>query len=130
MKKLADAYIREVVTRHGVPVSVVSDQDVHFTCILLKGVHEELGTFLHFITTFHPQTDGQTERTILTLENMLRVCVLDFGGGWDTYLPLAEFSYNNNYHASIDRPPLRCSTGVSFGPIFVRARSISESWVA
>ncbi|GJY37693.1 putative reverse transcriptase domain-containing protein [Tanacetum coccineum] len=52
-------------------------------------------------TTYHPQTDGQSERTIQKLEDMLRACVIDFGGSWDVYLPLAEFSYNNSYHTSI-----------------------------
>ncbi|GJZ27999.1 putative reverse transcriptase domain-containing protein [Tanacetum coccineum] len=52
-------------------------------------------------TTYHPQTDGQSEYTIHTLEYMLRACVIDFGGTWDTHLPLAEFSYNNSYHSSI-----------------------------
>nr|GFB00781.1 putative reverse transcriptase domain-containing protein [Tanacetum cinerariifolium]GFB17017.1 putative reverse transcriptase domain-containing protein [Tanacetum cinerariifolium] len=50
---------------------------------------------------YHPQTDGQSERTIQTLEDMLRACVIDFGGNWDGHLPLHEFSYNNSYHSSI-----------------------------
>ena len=61
-----------------------------------------MGTRLHFSTTFHPQTDRQSERTIQTLEDMMCACVLDFGGSWDTYLSLAEFLYNNNYHSNID----------------------------
>ncbi|CAH1425485.1 unnamed protein product [Lactuca virosa] len=68
-------------------------------------------TLLHFSTSFHPQTDGQSERKIQTLEDMLHTCVLDFGGSWDTYLPLVEFSYNNSYHASIDRPPFEMLYG-------------------
>ncbi|GKB98296.1 putative reverse transcriptase domain-containing protein [Tanacetum coccineum] len=52
-------------------------------------------------TAFHPQTDRQSERTIQTLEDMLRACVIDFGGNWDVHLPLVEFSYNNSYHSSI-----------------------------
>ncbi|GKF51040.1 putative reverse transcriptase domain-containing protein [Tanacetum coccineum] len=50
---------------------------------------------------YHPQTDGQSEHTIQTLEDMQRACVIDFGGSWDTRLPLVEFSYNNSYHSSI-----------------------------
>ena len=73
-----------------------------------------MGTRLHFSTTFHPQIDGMSERMIQTLEDMLRACVLDFGGSWDTYLTLAEFSYNNNYHASIDRPPFEMLYGRKF----------------
>ncbi|GJV61665.1 putative reverse transcriptase domain-containing protein [Tanacetum coccineum] len=66
---------------------------------------EELGTRLHMSTTFHPQTDGQSERTIQTLEDMLQACVIDFGGNWDDHLPLVEFAYNNSYHTSIKMPP-------------------------
>ena len=80
MNKLADIYFREVVTRHGVPVSVVSDRDVQFTSRFWKRFHEELPTHLHFSTTFHPQTDSQSERAIQPLEDMLWACVLNFVG--------------------------------------------------
>ena len=80
VEKLVDIYIREVVARHGVPVSVISDRDVRFTSRFWKKFHDELGTRLHFSTTFHLQTDGQSERTIQTLEDMLWACMLDFGG--------------------------------------------------
>ena len=62
-------------------------------------------------TTFHPQTDGQSGRTIQTLEDMLRACAIDFGGNWDTHLPLAEFSYNNSYHTSIQASPFEALYG-------------------
>ncbi|GJY10725.1 putative reverse transcriptase domain-containing protein [Tanacetum coccineum] len=64
-------------------------------------VQKALGTRLDLSTAYHPQTDGQSERTIQTLEDMLRACVIDFGDSWDVHLPLAEFSYNNSYHSSI-----------------------------
>ncbi|GKB85583.1 transposon ty3-G gag-pol polyprotein [Tanacetum coccineum] len=64
-----------------------------------------LGTNLDMSTAYHPQMDGQSERTIKTLEDMLRACVIDFGSSWDCHLPLAEFSYNNNYYASIKAAP-------------------------
>nr|GEW34456.1 putative reverse transcriptase domain-containing protein [Tanacetum cinerariifolium] len=64
-----------------------------------------VGTKLHMSTTYHPETDGQSERTIQTLEDMLRACVMDFGGSWDTHLSLVEFSYNNSYHMSIKCEP-------------------------
>nr|GEX86759.1 putative reverse transcriptase domain-containing protein [Tanacetum cinerariifolium] len=60
-----------------------------------------LGTRLEMSTAYHPKTNGQSERKIQTLEDMLRACVIDFGGSWDRHLPLVEFSYNNSYHASI-----------------------------
>jgi hypothetical protein len=62
-------------------------------------------------TTYHPQTGGQSERTIQTLEEMLRACVIEFGGSWDVHLPLMEFSYNNSYHASIKAAPFEALYG-------------------
>nr|GEX71521.1 putative reverse transcriptase domain-containing protein [Tanacetum cinerariifolium] len=73
----------------------------------LKGdsMQEALGARLDMSTAYHPQTDGQSERTIQTLEDMLRACVLDFRGSWDIYLPLVEFLYNNSYHCSVRCAP-------------------------
>ena len=68
-------------------------------------MHAELGSRLDLSTAFHPQTDGQSERTIQVFEDMLRACVIEFGGHWDNFLPLAEFPYNNSYHSSIDMDP-------------------------
>ncbi|GKF95421.1 putative reverse transcriptase domain-containing protein, partial [Tanacetum coccineum] len=62
-------------------------------------------------TAYHPQTDGQSERTIQTLEDTLRACVIDFGGSWDVHLLLAEFSYNNSYHSSIKCAPFEALYG-------------------
>ncbi|GKA31404.1 putative reverse transcriptase domain-containing protein [Tanacetum coccineum] len=70
-----------------------------------------LGTRLDMSTAYHPQTDGQSEHTIQTLEDMLRACVMDFGGSWDTHLPLIEFSYNNSYHTSIKCAPFEALYG-------------------
>nr|GFA85830.1 retrotransposable element Tf2 [Tanacetum cinerariifolium] len=90
---------------HGVPVSIISDRDPIFASRFSKSLQEPLGTSLYMSTAYHPQTDGPGERTIQTLEDMLRVCVIDFGSGWDKHLPLAKFSYNNSYHASIKAAP-------------------------
>ncbi|GKD36409.1 putative reverse transcriptase domain-containing protein, partial [Tanacetum coccineum] len=62
-------------------------------------------------TAYHPQTDGQSERTIQTLKDMLRACVMDFGKGWDRHLPLVEFSYKNSYHTSIKAAPFEALYG-------------------
>ncbi|GKB02028.1 putative reverse transcriptase domain-containing protein [Tanacetum coccineum] len=70
-----------------------------------------LGTDISMSTTYHPKTDGQGERTIQTLEDMLHACVIDFGKGWVKHLPLAEFSYNNSYHASIKAAPYEALYG-------------------
>nr|GFA14209.1 putative reverse transcriptase domain-containing protein [Tanacetum cinerariifolium] len=101
MEKLARININEIVARHGVPVSIISDRDGRFALHLWKDLQEALGTKLHMSMAYHLQTDGQSERIIQTLEDMLRACVMDFGGSWDTHLPLVEFSYNNSYHTSI-----------------------------
>ncbi|GJR11306.1 putative reverse transcriptase domain-containing protein [Tanacetum coccineum] len=104
-EKLARIYTNENVARHGVPVSFISDRDGRFPSHLWQALQEALGTRQDMSTAYHPQTDGQSERTIQTLEDMLRACVMDFGGSRDTHLPLVEFSYNNSYHMSIKCAP-------------------------
>ena len=88
--RLATIYVEEIVRLHGGPVSIVSDRDPKFVSRLWKSLQEAMGTELRFSTAFHPQTDGQSERTIQTLEDMLRMCALDFQESWEDYLPLAE----------------------------------------
>ena len=83
---------------HGVLVSIVSNQDARFTSMFWKELQAGFGTKLKFSTASHPQTDGQSERMIQTLEDMLRVCTLDFPGSWAEKVPLMEFTYNNSYH--------------------------------
>ena len=97
LEKLAKLYINEFVRPHGVPLSIVSDRDSRFTSQFLEAIQQAVGTRLNFSSSYHPQTDGQSERTIQILEDMLRTCVLNFGGNWDEYLPLAEFAYNNSF---------------------------------
>ncbi|GJZ55810.1 putative reverse transcriptase domain-containing protein [Tanacetum coccineum] len=111
MEKLMKLYMKEVVTRHGVPVSIISDRDGRFTSLFWKALNKALGTRLDMSTAYHPETDGQSERTIQTLEDMLRACVLDFGKNWDRHLPLVEFSYNNSYHTSIKAAPFEALYG-------------------
>ncbi|GJR44781.1 putative reverse transcriptase domain-containing protein, partial [Tanacetum coccineum] len=95
IEKLMKLYMKEVVTRHGVPVSIISDRDGRFTSLFWQALHKALGTRLDMSTAYHLETDSQSKRTIQTLEDMLRACVLDFGKNWDRHLPLVEFSYNN-----------------------------------
>ncbi|GKE76952.1 putative reverse transcriptase domain-containing protein [Tanacetum coccineum] len=92
MEKLTRQYLKEVVSRHGVPVSIISDRD-----------------------------NGQSERTIQTLEDMLRAYVMDFEKGWDRHLPLIEFSYNNSYHTSIKVAPFEALYGY-IGPFKILAK--------
>ncbi|GJW30155.1 reverse transcriptase domain-containing protein [Tanacetum coccineum] len=82
MEKLMKLYMKEVVTRHGVPVSIISDRDGIFTSLFWQALHKALGTRLDLSTAYHPETNSQSERTIQTLEDMLRACVLDFGKSW------------------------------------------------
>ncbi|GJW19267.1 putative reverse transcriptase domain-containing protein [Tanacetum coccineum] len=111
MERLARLYLNEIVARHGVPISIISDRDSRFTSRFWQSMQEALGTRLDMSTAYHPQTDGQSERTIQTLEDMLRACVLDFGGSWDVHLPLVEFSYNNSYHSSVRCAPFEALYG-------------------
>ncbi|GJU29964.1 putative reverse transcriptase domain-containing protein [Tanacetum coccineum] len=111
LQKLTRQYLKEVVSRHEVPVSIIFDRDGKFTSHFWKSLHKALGTRLDMSTAYHPETDGQSERTIQTLEDMLRACVLDFGKGWDKHLPLVEFSYNNSYHTSIKAAPFEALYG-------------------
>ncbi|CAA7058127.1 unnamed protein product [Microthlaspi erraticum] len=108
---LADLYIKQIVRLHGVPTDIVSDRDPRFTAIFWRALQGALGTELHMSTAFHPETDGQTERTIRTLEDMLRLCILDWAGMWEEYLPFIEFSYNNSYHSSIGMSPYEALYG-------------------
>ncbi|GJZ89019.1 putative reverse transcriptase domain-containing protein [Tanacetum coccineum] len=110
-EKLAKIYVNEIVARHGVPVSIISDRDGRFMSHLWQALQEALGTRLDMSTTYRPQTDGQSECTIQTPEDMLRACVMDFGSSWDTHLPLIEFSYNNSYHTSIKCAPFEALYG-------------------
>ncbi|GJT17108.1 putative reverse transcriptase domain-containing protein [Tanacetum coccineum] len=101
MEKLTRLYLTEIVCRHGVPVSIILDRDPRFASRFWRSLQKSLGTNLDMSTAYHPETDGQSERTIQTLEDMLRACMIDFGSGWDKHLPLAEFVIHNSSHASI-----------------------------
>ncbi|GKC68146.1 putative reverse transcriptase domain-containing protein, partial [Tanacetum coccineum] len=105
IEKLTKLYLKEIVCRHGVPVLIISDRDSHFTSRFWRSLQEALGTNLDMSIAYHPQTDGQSERTIQTLEDMLHAYVIDFGSNLDRHMPLVEFSYNNSYHVSIKDAP-------------------------
>ena len=105
LKKLTELYIREIVRLHGVPSSIVSDRDPRSTSKFWSSLHQALGTKIHLSSAYHPQTDRQSERTIQSLEDLLRACVLEDSGNWDKHLPLIEFTYNNSFHSSIGMTP-------------------------
>ncbi|WVZ58894.1 hypothetical protein U9M48_009116 [Paspalum notatum var. saurae] len=109
--KLAELYMFRIVCLHGVPKKIVSDCGTQFTSHFWKRLHESMGTKLNFSSAYHPQTDGQTERTNQILEDMLRACAIQYGTSWDKSLPYAEFSYNNSYQASIKMSPFQALYG-------------------
>ncbi|GJR08368.1 putative reverse transcriptase domain-containing protein [Tanacetum coccineum] len=111
LDKLARLYLNKIVARHGIPALIICDRDGRFTSNFWRSFQKALGTDISMSTAYHPETDGQSERTIQTLEDMLRACVIDFGKGWVKHLPLAEFSYNNSYHASIKAAPYEALYG-------------------
>ena len=113
LERFCRLYIREIVPLHGVPVSIVSDRDPRFTAHFWKSFQKAMGTRLTMSTTFHPQTDGQSKRTIQVLKDMLRACVLDRKGSWEEHLPIVEFTYNNIYQASIQMTPYEALYGRS-----------------
>nr|GEY16995.1 putative reverse transcriptase domain-containing protein [Tanacetum cinerariifolium] len=114
------------ITEHGVPVSIISDSDGRFASHLWQALQKALGTKLNMSTAYHPETDGQSERTIQTLKDMLRACVMDFGGSWDTHHPLVEFSYNNSYHKSIKCAPLEALHGQRLKTASSRQKSYAD----
>ncbi|CAN0881699.1 Transposon Ty3-I Gag-Pol polyprotein, partial [Linum grandiflorum] len=111
VEELARLYIEQIVRYHGVPKTIISDRDPSFTSHFRQSLQRAMETRLNFSTTYHPQTDGQSERTIQTLEELLRSCVLEFDGPWIRDLPLVEFAYNNSYNSSIDVAPFEALYG-------------------
>jgi transposase InsO family protein len=114
--QLAKLYMSWIVCLHGVPKKIVSDRGAQCTSKFWERLHETLDTQLRFSSTYHPQTDGQTERVNQILEDMLRACALQYGRSWDKSLLYTEFSYNNNYQESLKMAPFemlygqRCQT--------------------
>ena len=85
-------YVREIVRLHGVSTSIISDRGAQVIANFWRSFEKGLGTQVNLSTAFHPQTDGQAERTIQTLEDILRACIIDFKGSWDDHLSLIEFA--------------------------------------
>ncbi|GJU33428.1 putative reverse transcriptase domain-containing protein [Tanacetum coccineum] len=111
LDKLIRLYLNKIVARHGIPASIICDRDGRFTSKFWGSFQKALGTNISMSTAYHLETDSQSERTIQTLEDMLRACMINFGKGWVKHLPLAEFSYNNSYNASIKAAPYEALYG-------------------
>ena len=112
LDKLAELYIKEIVRLHGIPVSIISYRDPRFTSRFWGKLQKALGTRLNFSTAFHPQKDGQSERVIQILEDMLRSCVIDLEGSWDRHIGLVEYVYNNSFQSSIGMAPYEALYGL------------------
>jgi hypothetical protein len=109
--QLAELYMSRIVCLHGVLKKIVSDRGTQFTSRFWKRLHESMDTKLNFSLAYHPQTDGQTERTNQVLEDMLRACAIKHGRRWDKSLPYVEFSYNSSYQASLKMAPFEALYG-------------------
>jgi hypothetical protein len=110
-ERLAELYVEHILRLHEAPKSIVSDRGPQFVAKFWRSFHKLMGTTLNYSTTFHPQTDGQIERVNQVLEDMLRACALTYGTDWESSLPFAEFSYNNNYQASLRMAPFEALYG-------------------
>eukprot|EP00253_Pinus_taeda_P017798 PITA_17798 len=119
--QIAHIFMQNVFKLHGLPKVIILDRDVKFTSAFWRTLFAELGTQLNFSTTYHPQTDGQTERVNQVVEDMLRACVMMRPTQWEEYLHLVEFVYNNGYHSSTQLSPFevlyrrKCRTPSSWG---------------
>ncbi|GJZ89238.1 putative reverse transcriptase domain-containing protein [Tanacetum coccineum] len=111
MDRLARLYLNEIIARHEMPISIISDRDSRFTSRFWQSMQKALGTQLDMSTAYHPQTGGQSERTIQTLEDLLKAYVMDFEGIWYVYHLFIEFSYNNSYHSSVRCAPFESLYG-------------------
>jgi transposase InsO family protein len=125
----------QIVRLHGIPKTIISDRETQFVVRFWEKLHECLGTKLIRSSSYHPQTNSQTERVNQIVEDMLRASILHFDKSWDKCLSLAEFSYNNSYQASLKMAPFdalygrRCRTPLNwsdpgertlFGPDLVK----------
>jgi hypothetical protein len=108
---LARIYLKEIVRLHGILRKIVSDRGTQFTSKFWMSLQQAMGTKLDFSTAYHPQSDGHTERVNKVLEDLLRAGVLAFDRNWESSLPYAEFSYNNNHQASIKMSPFEALYG-------------------
>jgi hypothetical protein len=103
--------MKEISRLHGIPRTIVSDRDIKFTLNLWKGLFKGFDTNMKFITTYHPQSDGKTERVNQVIEDMLRMYVMDKPSKWEDYLHLVEFAYNNGYQPSLNMNPFEVLYG-------------------
>jgi hypothetical protein len=123
VQQYVELYIDQIVWLHGIPKTIISDRGTQFIARFWVPLHECLGTKLIRSSSYHSQTDGQTERVNQIVEDMLRVSILHFDKSWDKCLSLEEFSYNNSYQASLKMTPFdalyarRCRTPLNWSEV-------------
>jgi hypothetical protein len=125
--QLVELYMARIVSLHGVPKKIVSDRGSRFTSRFWKSFHGNMDTKLNFRSAYHPQTNGQTERTNQVLEDMLTACALQHGSSWDKSLPYAEISYNNSYQTSLKMSPFEALYGRKAGLLYIGTRLEKDS---
>jgi hypothetical protein len=108
---VTDVFVKEITRLHGIPKTIVSDRDPKFTSNLWKGLFKGFRTNLNFSTTYHPESDGQTERVNRVIDDMLRMYVMEKPSKWEDYLHLVEFTYNNGYQVSLKMSPFEALYG-------------------
>jgi transposase InsO family protein len=108
---IARVFISDIVRLHDVPKRIISDRGSMFIGRFWTSFQEALGTQLKFSTAYHPETDGQTEQTNQTLEDMLCMYIMDQQKHWEELFPLVEFTYNNSYQSTINMEPFEFLCG-------------------
>jgi transposase InsO family protein len=108
---VARVFVSEVIRLHGIPKKIISDRDSRFTSRFWTSLQSALGTQFNVSTTYHPKTDGKTERVNQVMEDMLKMYFMDNQTQWEKYLPLVDFAYNNSFHSSIGMPPYEALYG-------------------
>ncbi|MCO5548471.1 hypothetical protein L7F22_029128 [Adiantum nelumboides] len=121
-------FMHNVFKYHGMPQSIVSDRDPRMTSLFWKALFENLGTTLKFSSSFHPQTDGQSEEANSIVQDLLKCYVLEHKATWEHYLPLVEYAYNNTVHTSTGKAPFEIvEGGKKVPPIFHTKDKIFEA---
>ncbi|MCO5569570.1 hypothetical protein L7F22_023285 [Adiantum nelumboides] len=115
---LAGLFVAQIFRLHGMPEAIVSDRDPRFTSLFWKAIWENIGTRLQFSSSFHPQTDGQSEIANSVVLDLLKSYISDQKTQWERYLPLVEFAYNNTIHSSTGKAPFEIVEGAMKVPSF------------
>lgn len=119
LERLARVYVSEIVKLHKVPRMIMSDRDPHFSSQFWQSL---MSAKLKFSSAYYPQTDGQTERMIHTLEDMLKVYVLEHEGNWEKQLPLMKFPYNNSFQTAVQMVPYEALYERNANPLCIRTK--------